>query len=217
MSYQYSVTINNQASHSAYLMLFQNDPTSWDPNALALAWFSKFSNPSSKVKFTWTVDWGMSWSETGELKPGINFDASEKYDPTGGKNKITLDYNGAYQFTNPESGVDAGRFYIKETPNIPVNSKASVGMTMSGSTVYATQARPNQNLTLSPKPSYFLAYGNYEEGDVIDVSTINNPLELNYVTGVYSLTTTLNADGSWEMPQSLVEANVARLKAMKAA
>jgi hypothetical protein len=36
------------------------------------------------------------------------------------------------------------------------------------------------------------------EGDVIDVSTVNNPLRLEYPTGVYALTTTLNVDGSWD-------------------
>ena len=219
MAYQYSVTVNNQASTSAYLMVYQDDPTAWDPNALSLAWFSKYSNPSptSKVKFTWTVDWGFSWAETGELKPGISFQASETFSPTPEQNKVTLDYNKAYFFDDYSQGVDKNRFYLEETGRIPVNSQASVGMTMSGSTVYATQAKPNQNLTFSPRPSYYLAYGNYEEGEVIDVSTINNPLKLEFPVGVYALTTTLNADNSWEAPITLAEANALKSRRVKAA
>lgn len=219
MAIQYSVTINNQASTPAYFMVFQDDPSSWDDNALSLAWFSKFSNPSptSVTTFTWNVDWGFSWAETGELKPGIDFVASETYDPTGGNNQISLNYNGAYLFDNPTQGVDPDRFYLQETDQIPVNSQASVGMTMSGSTVYATQAQPNQNLTFSPRPSYYLAYGDYQEGEVIDVSTVNNPLELVYQTGIYSLTTTLNADNSWQTPITLAEANSAKLSRLKTA
>ncbi len=214
MAYNYSLTVNNKSQHSGYFMVYQNDPGNWDPQALSLAWFAKFSNPSptSKVQFSWTVDWGFSWAETGELKPGIQFLASETYDPTGGKNQISLDYNGAYMFTDPTQGTDPARFYLKESSKIPVSSKASVGMTMSGSTVYATQARPNNNLTFSPHPRYFLAYGNYEPGEVIDVSTVNNPLELAYPTGVYSLTTTLNADDSWDNPLSLGEYNTRKLR-----
>ncbi len=214
MGKQYSVTVHNQASYPAYFMVFQSDPTQWDPNAMAIAWFAKFSNPSptARVTFSWSVDTGFSWAETGELKPGIQFAASETYDPTGGKNQITLDYNGAYLFTNPTQGPDPARFYLAESRNIPVNSIASVGVTMSGSTVYAVQARPNQNLTFSPHPKYFIAYGNYEQGDVLDVSSVNNPLELSYPTGVYSLTTTLNADGSWDMPTTLAVANQTRLR-----
>ena len=215
MAMQYSLTVNNQASHSAYFMVYQNDPTLWDPNALSIAWFAKFSNPSptSKVKFSWGVDWGFSWGDTGKLQAGVQYDASETYEPQGpSDNLITLDYNGAYFFGTPSAGADPNRFYMQESKNIPVGSSASVGMTMSGNTVYAVQARPNQNLTFSPHPTYYLAYGSYEEGKVIDVSTINNPLQLVYATGVYSLTTTLNADNTWKTPTTLAKTNARYLQ-----
>ncbi|MGJ3699395.1 MULTISPECIES: hypothetical protein [Variovorax] len=210
----YSVTVNNHASHSAYFMVFQSDPTNWAPNAMSLAWFSKFSNPgpTTRIKFQWTVNTGFSWADTGDLQPGIEYSTAETYDPTGGNNMITLDYNKAYQFVNPTKGPDPARFYLSESPNIPIKSSASVGVTMSGSTVYAVQARPNQSLTFSPHPKYFIAYGDYVEGDVIDVNSINNPLELPYPTGIYALTTTLNADGSWDAPQSTAKSNEQRLR-----
>jgi len=112
----YSVTVNNHASHSAYFMVFQNDPTQWAPNALSLAWFAEFSNPgpSSRVKFQWSVDTGFSWAETGELQPGTQFTATETYDATGLNNKITLDYDRAYRFVNPIPGPDRSRFYLAE-------------------------------------------------------------------------------------------------------
>ena len=216
MAKQYSLTVNNQASHSAYFMVYQNDPTAWDPNALSIAWFAKFSHPSptAKIKFSWGVDWGFSWADTGKLQAGIQFDASETYAPQGpSDNLIQLDHsNNAYYFGKTSSGQDPDRFYIQESKNIPVNSSASVGMTMSGNTVYAVQARPNQNLTFSPHPTYYLAYGNFEEGKVIDVSTINNALQLVYPTGVYSLTTTLQADNTWTPPFSLAKSNARILK-----
>ncbi|MGE8202360.1 MAG: hypothetical protein ACN6RL_16030, partial [Variovorax sp.] len=193
---------------------FQNDPTQWAPNALSLAWFAEFSNPgpSSRVKFQWSVDTGFSWAETGELQPGTQFTATETYDATGLNNKITLDYDRAYRFVNPIPGPDRSRFYLAESASVPGRSAAAVGVTMGGSTVYAAQARPNQNLAFSPRPRYFIAYGDYEEGDVIDVSTINNPLELPYPAGVYALTTTLNANGTWDPPKSLAHSNASRLR-----
>jgi GDP-D-mannose dehydratase len=78
--------------------------------------------------------------------------------------------------------------------------------------VYAVQARPNQSLTFSPHPKYYIAYGDYVEGDVIDVNSINNPLELPYPTGVYALTTTLNANGTWDAPQATAKSNEQRLR-----
>ena len=217
MGFQYSLTVYNKSSHSAYFMMFQNDPGSFDKNAMALAWFAKFSNPgpSVMVKFTWTVDWGFSWADTGPLSNGAMYDASETAAATSDKNFITLDYNGAYTFMPLQSGADPYRLYIAETKNIPVASSASVGVTMSGKTVYATQARPNTNLTFSPHPVYYVAYGDYEEGEVIDVSTVNNPLELPYETGVYSLTTTLNKDDSWTPPNTTLALNTKLLETRK--
>lgn len=219
MGKQYSITINNQASHSASFMLFQSDPGAWSPNALAVAWFAKKSNPSptSRVKFIWTVDIGLSWADTGPLGPGAIYQASETFDPTGTLNQVTLDYNGAYFFSNPVKGADPARIYLQESPNIPVASGASVGVTMSGKPVYATQAMPNTNLTFSPKASYYLAYGNFEEGTVIDVSTINNALLLPYPTGIYSLETTLNADNSWTPPVPVSVANAKRVRVLEPA
>jgi hypothetical protein len=215
MATDYSVTITNHSSHSNYFMIFQDDPGSFDSNAMALAWFSKYSNPGPNitVKFTWTVDWGFSWADTGTLSPGIVFDASDKVPISTGNNKITLDYNGAYQFTNQQAGADPNLFYIAETTNIPIKSSASVGITMSGSTVYAAQARPNTNITATPHPKYYLAYGNYQEGEVIDISSVNNPLPLNYPAGVYSLSTTLNANDSWSGPTTIAEHNMVFLRA----
>ena len=148
MGYQYSLTIYNKSSHADHFMVFQNDPGGFDKNAMALAWFAKFSNPgpSVTVKFTWTIDWGFSWGDTGPLGSGVQYEAPETALAAPGKNAITLDYNGAYSFTNQQAGPDPNRYYIAETKNIPVGSTASVGVTMSGSTVYATQARPNNNL-----------------------------------------------------------------------
>jgi len=210
----YSVSVNNHASYSAYFMVFQSDPTNWAANALSLAWFSKFSNPgpTTRIKFQWTVNTGFSWADTGDLQPGIEYSTAETYDPTGGNNMITLDYNGAYQFVNPTKGPDPARLYLSESPSIPIKSDASVGVTMSGSTVYAVQARPNQSLTFSPHPKYYIAYGDYMEGDVLDVNSINNPLELPYPTGIYALSTTLNADGSWDVPQTTAKSNEQRLR-----
>src|SRR5262249_15897636 len=151
---------------------------SWSPNAVSLAWFTKFSNPNSKVKFTWTLDVGLSWADTGELAAGVVYTASETFAPSdhSNNNQVTLDYNGAYLFSEFKQGPDPlPRMYLSETGNIPTVSSASVGVTMAGSTIYAVQARPNQKLTFTLKPSYYLAYGSFEEGQVLDVSTINNP------------------------------------------
>ena len=213
MAIQYSVTVDNKANHSDYFMIYQDNPSSWTPSALALVWFAKFSNPGGKVRFTWSVEWGFSWAETGTLTPGIEFIPSELFDASSGHNMVTFDYQGGvYRFSNPASGPDPSRLYLNESAGIPMSSHASVGVAMAGHTVYAAQARPNMQLVLSAHPRYYLAYGNYQQGEVIDANTISNPLALVFPTGVYALNTTLNADGSWSPPTSLAQANALRLQ-----
>lgn len=215
--YTYSLTIVNHSAHSDSFMVFQNDPGSFAPNALALAWFAKFSNPGPNVsvKFTWTIDWGFSWADTGTLSPGVIFSASDQRSASPTTNMIPLSYNGAYQFGPQTAGADPNLFYIAEDGSIPVGSSASVGITMSGSTVYAAQARPNNNITATPHPQYYVAYGSFQPGQVIDISTVNNPLQLNYQTGIYSLSTTLNADDSWTPPVTVATRNAGLLSARR--
>lgn len=217
MSYAYTLHITNHSAHNDSFMVFQNDPGSFDSNAMALAWFSKFSNPGPNVlvTFTWTIDWGFSWADSGSLAPGVLYAAADQVPATSNTNMIPLSFNGAYQFGLQTAGANPNLFYIAEDPSIPVASSASVGITMSGSTVYATQARPNTNITATPHPVYYLAYGNYQAGQVIDISTVNKPLSLNYDTGIYSLSTTLNADDSWTTPVTTSARNAAFLAAQK--
>jgi hypothetical protein len=192
-----SVTINNQSAHSAHLMVFQQNPGSLSADAMALAWFSKFSDPGSNVEFGWDLTWGFSWADTGALQAGITYNVNGTTDSQPTSNQITLDFNGAYQLTKPDRGPDPDLLYIVQDTTIPVASTASVGVTMNGSTVYAVQATPNTNLTFTPHPSYFLAYGDYTPGLVLDLSSINNPLKLVYGPGVSGLQVTLNADNTW--------------------
>jgi hypothetical protein len=214
MSTPYSVTIENHAKHSATFMVFQNDPGSLSGDALALAWFSKFSNPGATEKFSWQISWGFCWADTGTLAAGVTFSSDQQQDTSLG-NEYTLSYNGAYELTTPTQGPDPSRLYIREDSSIPVDSTAAVGITMFGSPVYAVQAMPNTNLTFSPHPQYFLAYGDFVPGQVLDLSTVNNPVELKFETGVQNLHVILNADNSWGVPTSLRERNQNLLVARK--
>jgi len=210
----YSITITNQSAHSDYLMVFQQDPGSLAPDAMALAWFSKFSNPGSTDLFSWQITWGFSWADTGTLAAGATFAVSQQTSASNG-NQITLSNNGAYEFVDQTDGPDANLFYIVEDGSIPVDASGSVGITMYGNTVYAVQATPNTNLTFTPHPQYFLAYGNYTPGLVLDLSAVNKPLPLTYEAGIYSLAVTLNPDDSWSTVTTLAEKNASLLAGRK--
>jgi hypothetical protein len=196
-SQSYTLNAINNSNNSGSFCVFQTDPDLGVSNVLSLAWFSKFAHPNTTVKFTWTVDYNFVWSETGVLTPGVVFDASQVFDADlQNGNQITLTYNSAFNFINQTKGPKAGILYIKEDATIPAN-KASVGIGMSGFGTFVVQAQPNLNLNFTPHPSYFIAFGNFTQGEVLDISEMTNTAEIAFAPNVYSVTAILGADNAW--------------------
>jgi hypothetical protein len=211
---QYTLRVVNNSTNFVDMCVFQDDPDIGVPDVMSLAWFAKPTYPTTTVVFRWTVDYSFIWSETGTLKPGVFFDASQTWpaDPsvvglssqTKPGNQIGFSHPSAdaYTFTStPVPGAQTGSLYIKEDPNLPLK-RASVGIGMSGSGTFAVQAQPNMNLTFSPHPKYYLAAGTYSQGEVLDIGSITNPAEIRYPAGVFSLTAVLQEDNTWRIEQT---------------
>jgi len=198
MSQQYQIIFKNNSYLSGNFCCFQQDPTITDPSIMSLAWFTKFANPNTAAAFDWSIDYSFVWGETGPLVPGVTFSASQNV-PAGltSNNRITLDYNGGYQFMDQTNGTPSGNLYIIEDGTIPSVNEASVGIGMSGTGTFVMQAAPNYNLTFSPHPEYWVAFGTYTTGEVLNIQSMNNPAEVSFPIGVYTMYATLNSDNSW--------------------
>lgn len=197
MSTRYSLVVKNNSNNSGSFCLYQKQPDLL-PNAYSLAWFARPTRPTTMTSFDWTLDYSFVWSETGRLVPGVIFDASEMVpaDPASA-NQITLTNNGgAFTFQDQSHGPQSGTLYIREASSIPMNL-AAVGIGMSGSGTFVTQAQPNMNLQFTPRPSYWIAFGNFEQGEVLDVEALSNTAQIEFPPGVYSMEATLNADNTW--------------------
>jgi rhizosphere induced protein len=193
----YTLTAINNSTNSGNFCVFQQDPDLGVSNVLSLAWFSKFAFPSTTIKFSWTIDYNFVWSETGVLTPGVLFDASQTFNADlQNSNQITLTYAGGYNFINQTRGPNPGILYIKEDSTIPPK-QASVGIGMSGFGTFVVQAQPNLNLNFSPHPRYYIAFGNFIQGEVLDISEMTNVAEVAFPTNVYSMTAILGADNAW--------------------
>lgn len=198
-SVKYSVTFRNRSCNRGSVCIYQTNPN-LEPDVMSLAWITKRVHPTTTVTFEWSEDYGFTWSETGELKPGIIFRASqiwladEKY-----YNSVVYKYiDEAYTFENLSHRDKNGIFYIEQDYTIPLRT-SSVGISVAGASAFVTQAQPNLTLMFKPKTDYWITFGNYSQGEVLNLAEICNKQKLNFGLNMYNMNATLNEDNSWEV------------------
>lgn len=215
MGQTYTLIVVNNSSNPGNACVYQKDPDLGVPNVMSLAWFAKYAFPTTTLRFSWTVDYNFVWSQTGQLVPGVMFTASQS--PSANlstTNQITLDYqSGAYDFTNQTQGPEAGTLYIREGPSVPLN-QAAVGIGMSGFGTFVVQAQPNLNLTFTPDPEYWITFGTYSQGQVLNIGSITNPAQIVFPPNIFSMTAILDQSNKWSV-QSTATVNAAHVSALK--
>jgi hypothetical protein len=212
---QYSVVFVNNSDQTGSACIFQQDPDIGIPDVMSLAWFAQIAAPTTRVSFQWSIQYNFVWSETGQLVPGVVFTASQTWNADlSGNNKVSfVNNNGAYTFQNQTTGPSQGNLYITEGGTIPQH-QASVGVGMSGFGTFVVQAEPNMNLIFTPKPEYWIIFGNYIQGQVMDISETTAAGQIQFPTNIYSMTATLNADNTWTI-QPTSTTNAQFLKARR--
>ena len=194
----YSLVFQNNSTNQGSGCVYQEDPNLTKANVMSLAWFSKIAATKTKITFTWTIDYSFVWAETGELIPGVMFMAGQTFPADlSTTNSITLsNIGGAYQFQNQGQGAVAGNLYIREDNTVPLK-QASVGIGMSGAGTFVVQAQPNINLIFTPHPKYYITFGTFTAGQVLDTLSITDKAEIAFPPGVTSMTAILNPDNTW--------------------
>ena len=200
MSTQYSLTVKNQSTQFGSFCVYQQAPDTNASNVLTLAWFAKTAHPTSSVTFTWNLDYNFTWGNQGNLDNDAVFSASQSW-PCNPNMRNIVNFNkqgGAYTFSelSQNSEGDAGSLYISQLGGV-VPREAHVGVGMSGSGTFIVEAQPNMKLIFRPKPTYYLVFGNYSQGQVMDVTSLSNVYKLEYGGSVQNISMVLNADNMW--------------------
>ncbi len=194
---QYSVKCINNSQISGSFMLFQAVPKIGMPaNVFSLAWFARPTAPGSQVNFVWSTDYSFVWAETGVLQPGINFSAEQiiNADPDGQNSvELTTNTDGATALTNLNSNGAVGSLTIPQLSNVTTDS-VSVGIGMSGSGTFVVQAAPNVTSVFTPNPSYWVAFGNYQTGDVLSSQDTIGAVEVAFGGSLTARTAVLGLD-----------------------
>ncbi len=203
MSTEYSLKVKNESQNTGDFCVYATEPEGNRNNIYSLAWFTKRVKPNTTVTFKWRVDFSFMWTETGILKPGVLFDASETLgtDPSDiSINSTVLTHDGgAYAFIEPyaaEHKTSRGNMGIFTDDSIP-HGMASIGIGISGNAAFATQATPNYSFTFLPHLKYWITFGDYVEGKVLDLSKKAGNYEIVYNPNVYSRSLVLDTSNKW--------------------
>ncbi len=207
MAMIFTVNFFNNGSNPGSVMLFQRDADERS-DARSLAWFAKYNYPKTRVSFQWTTELSFVWSDTGQLVPGIIASASQAIaaDPADG-NLITLTYDQGFNFVNQGPGRQRGIMSIIEDATIP-SGMASAGIGMSGQPTFLMPAQPNFMFQFSTRTQYWIAFGKYASGEVLDVSTIVNAAQIDFPGNLSAMDATLGPDGNWTITPTHLAAEV---------
>jgi rhizosphere induced protein len=187
------VNFYNNGPAPGTVILYQRKPE----DGSSLAWFAKYNYPQTRLQFSWTTGLDFVWSDTGQLVPGIIVSASQAIPADlAAANMIQFTYDKAFHFTGESGSGRPGTLTIRTDSTIPPGM-ASLGIGMSGQPTFMVQAQPNMNYTFSPTPEYWIAFGSYTAGQVLDVETIGTPAQIDFPPNISSMDATLNPDGSW--------------------
>ena len=202
MSTKYTLRVKNDSLQTGSICVYQTCPDQQNnSNIYSLAWFTKAAHPETSLTFSWTIDYSMVWSETGELVPGVMFDASESRVAdlqNTSRNILTLSKeNDAFLFKDAGQSGQPGMLTIKADGSIP-NNTASVGIGMGGKPAIALNAFANMNYQFIPHPTYWVAFGDFKQGKVIDVNRMSQTQEIVFGPNIYEKSITFNESNTWQ-------------------
>lgn len=185
----YTLTIINDSEiDDENAIVFQQDPN-LPSDVQSLAWLSKMCHAGTNVTFNWSIQYNFVWGQTGTLKPGINYDAGQVIDADiNGLNTVSLSYvDGGFEFGTPTADPSInGSLLINEDASVPGSGsedQGSVGIGMFGAGTFVVPTQAVTGVQFKPTPTYWIAFGSYQAGTVVDESILTCPQVLPFPDG----------------------------------
>lgn len=200
MAESYVLNVEHQGTACGNFCIYQTCEDQ-DEDIRSLVWFSKTAHPGTNLTFGWTNDYSFVWCEEGALDSGVVFHASEvrKAEPSDGAQSsvVFMKEDGAYHFAGFNQRTPRGRLGIKCDISVPAG-EASIGIGMSGNPVFTRLAGPNMNYLFSLHTRYWIAFGDFEEGEVIDLDRMTQSYEIKFPVDQYERSVRFTAGNTWE-------------------
>jgi hypothetical protein len=108
----------------------------------------------------------------------------------------------SYEFINLTTGPQQGTLTIN-CDNTIAMYEACVGITMSGGGTFAAPAKPDMTFIFTSQPEFWVAFGNFQLGEALDVRNISVKAQLVFPDGIYSMSVSFNEDHTWTITQGV--------------
>lgn len=201
---KYSIKFVNKSGETGDVCVFQKDPDIGVDGVMSLAWFTKRLADDTTTTFAWEIDYSFVFGEAGDATPGVVFETTQALPADlSASNTMTFDLvDGAYTFVGPPARYAAakGSIVITEGPDVQ-KGEAHVGIGMSGAGTFVVPAQPNLTLTFTPHPQYFIAFGDYKKGQILDIQSMTDAAKIDFRGTTTSVTATLNPNNTWTITQ----------------
>jgi len=199
----FTINFVNNSSSPGDFCIFQQNPNSQGSRVFSLAWRVERAAPRTQLAISWNIDPYFFWAKTGELERGVVFNAGGNARTSMTEdNEITLTKRDRdYIFKDQKNWYQQGALSI-QTDGTTVPGQASVGIGWSGAVAYAVQAQPMMRYVFSPRFDYWVAFGSFQQGEVLNPSELG-AVKVEFPQGIFSMNATLNADNSWTIKRGL--------------
>jgi hypothetical protein len=205
---KYSISIDNKSNNSAQAIVYQVDPNAGF-GQYSLVWLSTPLVPHMTGAFSWEDDYGFVWGEMDQPRPGVIFNTSQIVGAdTSNHNQITLQGGReGPQFVNQTQGPRPGALYIRNDASVPMRNVAE-GIAVNGKPVYIVAAQPNMQLSFDTKPQYWIAFGQFQQGELLNPSMnaglqseviYGPPTQVVFPAGVTAMKAILSANNTWSI------------------
>ena len=197
----HSLNVTNQSDFTGSICVYQTNPgQEKDKDLFSVAWFSKPCEPGVSVTFEWDLDYCFVWSETGQLEHGARFRASQVIpaDLKVPTNSVGFSHSdiGGYKFIDAPEMMAEGYLNVYSDNTVP-NCRVSVGIGMFGKPTFVRLVGPNLTYSFHPKPTYWVTFGFYEEGQVIDANRVTQSAKVVFDGGNTDRSIYLDGSNLW--------------------
>ncbi|MCL6415089.1 hypothetical protein MIB92_05460 [Aestuariirhabdus sp. Z084] len=209
---QFTVQAINSSANDFYFYMFQKSPELEQAGFVSTAWLTtayKISANGGVANFTWSINYGLQWSQQSTVAPGtiVGQGALPTTVSTAAGADNYVDFvvaNQVPKFTNLQNNGSAGSLFINTVganPQIPSDTFV-FGLSVNQKLAWATAAQNGLLLTMTPNVKFWLTSGTtIAQNEVLTASVTSGAAEFDFKDGKNNAQITLGSNNTWSAPE----------------